>query len=55
LATHLPSHGITVHLKNGGTLENAAAMANHSSTWTTQLYNQRWDDISLDEAERIRP
>ncbi|WP_234893718.1 tyrosine-type recombinase/integrase [Agrobacterium vitis] len=27
--------GITAYLKNGGTLENAAAMANHSSTRTT--------------------
>lgn len=46
--------GITVYLKNGGTLENAAAMANHSSTRTTQLYDRRRDDISLDEVERIR-
>ena len=27
--------GITAYLKNGGTLENAAAMANHASTRTT--------------------
>ena len=46
--------GITAYLKNGGTLENAAAMANHSSTRTTQLYDRRHDDISLDEVERIR-
>jgi site-specific recombinase XerD len=46
--------GITAYLKNGGTLENAAAMANHSSTRTTQLYDRRRDDISLDEVERIR-
>jgi len=26
--------GITAYLKNGGTLENAAAMANHASTRT---------------------
>jgi len=45
--------GITAYLKNGGTLENAAAMANHASTRTTQLYNRRRDDISLDEVERI--
>jgi site-specific recombinase XerD len=46
--------GITAYLKNGGTLENAAAMANHASTRTTQLYNRRHDDISFDEVERIR-
>jgi len=46
--------GITTYLKNGGTLENAAAMANHASTRTTQLYDRRRDDISLDEVERIR-
>jgi len=46
--------GITAYLKNGGTLENAAAMANHASTRTTQLYDRRQDAISLDEVERIR-
>ena len=45
--------GITAYLKNGGTLENAATMANHASTRTTQLYDRRRDDISLDEVERI--
>ena len=28
--------GITAYLKNGSTLENAAATANHASTRTTQ-------------------
>lgn len=46
--------GITAYLKNGGTLENAAAMANHASTRTTQLYDRRRDEMSLDEIERIR-
>ena len=46
--------GITAYLKSGGTLENAAAMANHASTRTTRLYDRRHDDISLDEVERIR-
>ena len=32
--------GITAYLKNGGTLEKAAAMANHASTRTTQLYDR---------------
>jgi site-specific recombinase XerD len=45
--------GITAYLKNGGTLERAAHMANHSSTKTTQLYDRRSDDVSLDEVERI--
>ena len=45
--------GITAYLKNAGTLVKAAAMANHASTRTTQLYDRRADDISLDEAERI--
>lgn len=45
--------GITAYLKNGGTLENAAAMANHSSTRTTQLYDRRSDAITLDEVERV--
>ena len=46
--------GITAYLKNGGTLENASAMANHASSRTTQLYNRRRDDVSLDEVECIR-
>lgn len=46
--------GITAYLKNGGTLENAAAMANHASTRTTQLYDRRREELSLDEIERIR-
>ena len=45
--------GITAYLKNGGTLEKAAAMANHASTRTTQLYDRRHDDVSLDEIERV--
>jgi integrase len=46
--------GISAYLKSGGTLQNAAAMANHASTRTTQLYDRRREDISLDEVERIR-
>lgn len=45
--------GITAYLKNGGTLEKAANMANHASTRTTQLYDRRSDEVSLDEVERI--
>ncbi|WP_322034622.1 tyrosine-type recombinase/integrase [Burkholderia sp. BCC1970] len=58
IATAIGNHtfratGITTYLKNGGTLENAAAMANHASTRTTQLYDRRHDALSLDEVERI--
>ena len=45
--------GITAYLRNGGTLEKAAVMANHASTRTTQLYDRRPDEVSLDEVERI--
>ena len=45
--------GITAYLKNGGTLEKAAAMANHASTRTTQLYDRRKGELSLNEVERI--
>ena len=45
--------GITAYLKNGGTPERAAAMANHASTRTTQLYDRRSDEVSLDEVERV--
>jgi integrase/recombinase XerC len=45
--------GITAYLKNGGTLEKAASMANHASTRTTQLYDRRSDEVTLDEVERV--
>ena len=45
--------GITAYLKIGGTLEKAAAMANHASTRTTQLYDRRSDETNLDDVERI--
>jgi integrase len=58
IATKLGNHsfratGITAYLKNGGTLENVAAMANHASTRTTQLYDRRRDELTLDEVERV--
>ncbi len=58
IATKIGNHsfratGITAYLKNGGSLEKAAAMANHASTRTTQLYDRRQDEMSLDEVERI--
>jgi len=45
--------GITAYLQNGGTLENAARIAAHESTRTTQLYNRTSDAVTLDEIERI--
>jgi integrase/recombinase XerD len=47
------STGITDYLRNSGTLEVAARIAGHVSTRTTQLYDRRQDEISLDEIERI--
>lgn len=44
--------GITAYLKNGGSLEKAAVMANHASTRTTQLYDRRRDEMTLDEVEK---
>jgi site-specific recombinase XerD len=45
--------GITAYLKNGGTLETAASMANHASTHTTQVYHRRADEVTLEEVERV--
>ena len=45
--------GVPAYLKNGGTLEMAASMANHASTRTTQLYDHRQEEFSLGEVERI--
>jgi site-specific recombinase XerD len=54
IATKIGNHtfratGVTAYLKNGGTLENAALMANHASTRTTQLY----EEVTLDEVEGV--
>ena len=58
ITTHVGNHtfratGVTAYLKNGGTLERAAQMANHASTRTTQLYDRRAEEVTLDEVERI--
>jgi site-specific recombinase XerD len=45
--------GVTAYLKNGGTLEKAAQMANHASARTTQLYHPRAEEVTHDEVERI--
>ena len=59
IETHVCNHtfratGITTYLKNGGTIERAANIAGHASTRTTQLYDRRSDEVTLDEIERIR-
>jgi integrase len=45
--------GITAYLENGGTIENAQAIAAHESPRTTKLYDRTDDEITLDEVERI--
>jgi site-specific recombinase XerD len=45
--------GITTYLENGGTIENAQAIAAHESPRTTKLYDRTSDEITLDEIERI--
>ncbi|MFO0835812.1 MAG: tyrosine-type recombinase/integrase [Phycisphaerales bacterium] len=45
--------GITCYLENGGTLENARTIAAHASVRTTQVYDRRADNVTLDEISRI--
>ena len=45
--------GITAFLENGGTIENAQAIAAHESPRTTKLYDRTTDELTLDEIERI--
>jgi integrase/recombinase XerD len=44
--------GITVFLQNGGALEAAQDMANHSDPRTTKLYDRRKDLATLSEIEK---
>jgi site-specific recombinase XerD len=44
--------GITVFLNNGGSLEAAQDMANHSDPRTTKLYDRRKELANLSEIER---
>ena len=58
IATKIGNHtfratGVTAYLNNGGTLEKAAQMANHTSTRTTQLHDRRAEEVTLDEVERV--
>lgn len=41
------------YLKHGGKFEVAEQMAAHESARTTELYDRRGDDTSLDGVERI--
>ena len=45
--------GVTAYLKDRGALERAAQMTNHASTRTTQLYDRRAEEVTLDEVERV--
>jgi hypothetical protein len=48
-----PASPLTFYLDNGGSLENAQAMAAHESPRTTKLYDRTDDQITLDEVEKI--
>ena len=59
IATPITNHsfratGITNYLRNGGTREKAQQMANHSSARTTQLYDRREDEVTVQEIEKVR-
>ena len=45
--------GITAYLKNGGSFGKCRRDGEPRSTRTTQLYDRRRDEVSLDEVERI--
>jgi integrase len=45
---------ITLHQVNGGDLESARQLANHSSIKTTQLYNRAGDKKKRSEIERVQ-
>jgi site-specific recombinase XerD len=46
--------GITIHQENGGRIEDAAELAGHASTRTTQLYNRKLRKIARAEVERVQ-
>ena len=59
IATPITNHsfratGITNYLRNGGTREKAQKMANHASARTTQLYDRREDEVTVQEIEKVR-
>jgi integrase/recombinase XerD len=46
--------GITIHQENGGRIEDAAELAGHASTRTTQLYNRKLRKLARAEVERVQ-
>ena len=48
-----PATGIIAYLENGGTIENAQAIAAHESPRTTKLCDRTADEIMLDQVEQI--
>jgi site-specific recombinase XerD len=59
IGRHICNHsfratGISNFLQNGGSLENAQAIAAHESPRTTKLCDRTRDEISLDKIERVR-
>ena len=50
---HLPGHGLTAYLLNGGTLERAQAIAAHESPRTTKLYDRTDDEVTVEDIEKI--
>ncbi len=50
----LPTTGLTICLRCGGTLEGAKTMANHASARMTHHYDRREEEVTLDEIELMR-
>lgn len=46
--------GITLHQESGGRIEDAAELAGHASTRTTQLYNRKRSKLARAEVERVQ-
>ena len=46
--------GITIHQESGGRIEDAAQLAGHASTRTTQLYNRKTRKTARAEVERVQ-
>lgn len=46
--------GITLHQENGGDIEDAARLAGHADTRTTQLYNRSRSALGGFDVERVR-
>jgi integrase/recombinase XerC len=51
--SHVSGDGRHGYRKNGGTLERTAQIAIHASTRTTQLYDRRVEEVTLDELKRV--